>query len=62
VKAPQGRELVTQMYVAGETLNARDGVYAGIRDPRQREAVTVALAPADGVESGALIGAFDIVL
>jgi protocatechuate 3,4-dioxygenase beta subunit len=62
VKAPQGRELVTQMYVAGETLNAPDGVYAGIRDPRQREAVTVALAPADGVESGALIGAFDIVL
>lgn len=62
VKAPQGRELVTQMYVAGEPLNGRDGVYAGIRDPRQREAVTVALAPGNGVESGALVGTFDIVL
>jgi len=62
VKAPQGRELVTQMYVAGEPLNARDGVYAGIRDPRQREAVTVALAPGNGIENGALVGTFDIVL
>ena len=62
VKAPQGRELVTQMYVAGEPLNGRDGVYAGIRDPRQREAVTVALAPGNGVENGALVGTFDIVL
>jgi len=50
------------MYVAGEALNARDAVYAGIRDPRQREAVTVALAAADGLETGALIATFDIVL
>ena len=62
VSAPQRRELVTQMYVAGEALNARDGVYAGIRDPRQREAVTVALAPGNGIENGALVGTFDIVL
>jgi protocatechuate 3,4-dioxygenase beta subunit len=62
VSAPQRPELVTQMYVAGEGLNARDGVYAGLRDPRQREAVTVALTSGNGIENGALVGTFDIVL
>src|SRR5215217_6514819 len=62
VRTSSGRQLVTQMYVAGEPLNARDGLYASIRDPRQREAVTVALAPGNGVENGALVGTFDIVL
>ena len=61
VTAP-GRELVTQMYVAGEPLNARDGLYASLRDPRQRGAVTVRLDPANGIETGALAGTFDIVL
>src|SRR3954447_3325439 len=62
VRTPSGHQLVTQMYVAGEPLNAGDGLYASIRDPRQREAVTVALAPANGIEPGALGGNFDIVL
>ena len=62
VRTPSGRQLVTQMYVAGEPLNTGDGLYASIRDPRQREAVTVALAPANGIEPGALGGNFDIVL
>ncbi len=54
--------LVTQMYVAGEPLNARDGLYASLRDRRQRDAVTVRLVPANGIEAGALAGAFDIVM
>jgi protocatechuate 3,4-dioxygenase, beta subunit len=62
VTAPGGRELVTQMYVAGEPLNERDGLYRTIRDPRQRAAVTVRLDPANGREPGALAGTFDIVL
>lgn len=57
----QGR-LVTQMYVAGEPLNARDGVLAGIRDPRARESVIVAFRPIPQVEEGALGAQFDIVL
>jgi protocatechuate 3,4-dioxygenase, beta subunit len=62
VTAPGRGELVTQMYVAGEPLNDRDGLYRSIRDARQREAVTVRLEPANGVEPGALAGTFDIVL
>ncbi|HEX8166780.1 MAG TPA: protocatechuate 3,4-dioxygenase [Beijerinckiaceae bacterium] len=62
VKAPGRRELVTQMYVAGEPLNERDGLYRSIRDPRQRAAVTVRLEPANGIEDGALAGSFDLVL
>jgi protocatechuate 3,4-dioxygenase beta subunit len=62
VRAPGGRELVTQMYVAGEPLNERDGLYRSIRDPRQRAAVTVRLEEANGIEPGALAGSFDLVL
>jgi len=62
VATPGGATLTTQMYVAGEPLNARDFLYAHIRDPAQRAAVTVALEPAPRIESGALLGTFDIVL
>ncbi len=62
VEAPGRRELVTQMYVAGEPLNERDSLYRQIRDLRQRAAVTVRLEPANGIEAGALAGRFDITL
>ncbi len=62
VTAPGRRELVTQMYVAGEAQNERDFLYRSLRDARAREAVTVRLEPANGVEAGALAGTFDIVL
>jgi protocatechuate 3,4-dioxygenase beta subunit len=62
IDVPDGRTLTTQMYVAGEAGNDRDGVLRSIRDPRQRQQVVVALAPADGLERGALAGTFDIVL
>jgi protocatechuate 3,4-dioxygenase beta subunit len=62
VSAPGRSPLVTQMYVAGEPLNARDGLYASIADPRRRAALTVALEPAGGIEEGALAGVFDVVL
>jgi len=50
------------MYVAGEALNQSDSLYVSIRDRRQREAVTIALVPAEGIEVGALAGEFTIVL
>ena len=62
VTTPDRRELVTQMYVAGEPLNERDGLYRSIRDARGRAAVTVRLEEAGGIELGALAGTFDIVL
>jgi protocatechuate 3,4-dioxygenase beta subunit len=54
-------DLTTQMYVADEPQNARDGLYRSIPE-RQRDAVTVRLEPANGIEAGALAGQFDIVL
>jgi protocatechuate 3,4-dioxygenase, beta subunit len=62
VAAPGARRLVTQMYVAGEPLNERDGVLASIRDPAARARVVVPLVPAPQIETGALAGSFDIVL
>jgi protocatechuate 3,4-dioxygenase, beta subunit len=62
IDIPDGRTLTTQMYVAGEPGNDRDGVLRSIRDARQRQQVVVALVPAEGLESGALVGTFDIVL
>jgi protocatechuate 3,4-dioxygenase beta subunit len=54
----RGLRFVTQMYVAGEPLNARDGLLQSVRDRAARESLIVPLAPA----SGELSGAFDIVL
>ena len=62
VHAPGAGRLTTQMYVAGEAQNARDGVLRAIRDARARESVIVALLAAAEIEPGALKGSFDIVL
>lgn len=57
-----GRELLTtQMYVAGEASNARDGLYRRL-DADERDRVTVELRPAPEVEGGALAGVFEIVV
>jgi protocatechuate 3,4-dioxygenase, beta subunit len=57
-----GRMLTSQFYIAGDPSNERDGVFRGIRDPRQRELVEMKLAPAAGIESGALATSMDIVI
>lgn len=57
----QGR-LVTQMYIEGEPLNARDGVLNRIRDPQARRSVIVSLASGQVSEPGALHGRFDIIV
>jgi protocatechuate 3,4-dioxygenase beta subunit len=62
ITAPGRAPLITQMYVAGETQNERDGILNAISDKRQRDAVIVALQPGDGLEPSALLGTFDIVL
>jgi protocatechuate 3,4-dioxygenase beta subunit len=56
------RVLTTQLYVKGEPGNDRDGVYRGIRDPAQRESVTIEFKPLAESKSGDLAANFDIVL
>lgn len=62
IVAPGHAPLITQMYVAGEPLNQRDGILNRIRDPRQRDSVIVKLQPGERLEEQALVGTFDIVL
>jgi protocatechuate 3,4-dioxygenase beta subunit len=62
IAAPGRERLITQMYVAGEAQNERDGILNGIRDARQRASVIVKLEAADRLEAGALAGTFDVVL
>lgn len=62
VAAPGRETLVTQLYVAGEPLNARDGLFASLRDPVLRDAVLLRLEPADRLEPGALLAVRDVVL
>lgn len=62
VWAPDGTQLVTQVYVAGEAANERDMLYTAIRDPRRRESVTARFEPVDRIEPGALAAEFDLVL
>jgi protocatechuate 3,4-dioxygenase beta subunit len=57
-----GRTLTSQFYVAGDAGNERDGVFRGIRDPRQRELVLMKLVPAPAIEAGALATSMDIVV
>ena len=61
VRAPGAEPLVTQMYVAGEPGNVRDGLLNGIPDPRARASLIVDLRPLAG-SVGELSGVFDVVL
>ncbi len=59
----KGREKwTTQCYIKGEASNERDGVWRGIRDEKQREAVTVDFAPLKDTKAGELTARFDIVM
>jgi len=62
VHRPGGGRFVTQMYVAGEPLNERDGLLNSIGNPLARQSVTIALIAADDLEPGAVKGTFDLVL
>jgi protocatechuate 3,4-dioxygenase beta subunit len=62
VTAPGLPPFTTQMYVAGEPLNERDGLLQGVRDPAARARLIVPLRPAPEVAPNALAASFDIVL
>lgn len=62
VKIKGRKELVTQCYIKGDPRNEKDGVWRAIKDPRQREAVSVAFDPLAGSKVGELAARFDVVL
>ena len=53
-------ELVTQLYIAGHTLNERDFIYR--RAASRGGTIVAKLRPAPSIEKGALLAPFDIVL
>jgi len=62
VKVKGRDKFTTQCYIKGEKQNARDGVYMGIRDAKQRESVAVEFAPLQDSKIGELAAKFDIVM
>jgi protocatechuate 3,4-dioxygenase beta subunit len=59
----KGREKwTTQCYVKGHSGNEKDGIYKGIKDDKQRAAVTIDFAPMSGSKVGELAARFDIVM
>ena len=58
-----GGLLTSQFYIAGEPQNDRDGVFRrAAQSALQRERIEMRLAPAPGVEAGALATSMDIVV
>lgn len=62
VKVKGRKELVTQCYIKGDPRNEKDGLWRGIKDPRQRDAVSVAFDSLKGSKAGELAARFDVVL
>jgi protocatechuate 3,4-dioxygenase beta subunit len=52
----------TQLYIKGHAGNEKDGIWKGLKDEKQRDAVTVDFAPMSGVKAGELAAKFDIVM
>ena len=62
VKVKGQDKLTTQCYVKGHPGNERDGIWASVTDPKQREAITVAFDPIKESKIGELGARFDMVL
>ena len=63
ISDPRYPRFVTQMYVAGNPLNARDALLNGISDPSERARLVVPLQPpSPELELDSALATFDIVL
>lgn len=62
VKSRGREQFTTQCYIKGHTGNERDGIWRGLRDPKQRDAVTVDFTPLPNSRIGEVAAKFDIVL
>jgi protocatechuate 3,4-dioxygenase, beta subunit len=56
------RALTTQLYVNGEPLNEKDGIFRNVRNPRDREALLVEFKPIPQSKLGEVAARFDIVI
>ena len=54
--------LTTQCYIKGHAGNERDGIWRSLKDPKQREAVTIDFAPVKESKVGELAARFEMVL
>ena len=58
-----GKELLTtQCYIKGYPGNPKDGIWRGIRDEKQRAAVSIPFVPIKESKIGELAANFDVVL
>jgi len=62
VEVPKRHKFVTQMYVEGEPLNAKDRLLNAVKDPKARASITVPFLPLPNTRIGELGAKFDIVL
>jgi protocatechuate 3,4-dioxygenase, beta subunit len=62
IKMKGQEKWTTQCYIKGEPDNEKDGIYKGIKDARQRAAVTVDFSPIPGSKAGELAAKFDLVM
>jgi len=58
-----GKELLTtQCYIKGHPGNEKDGIWKGIKDEKQRNAVSIDFNPLKGAKAGELAAKFDVIL
>ena len=58
-----GKELLTtQCYIKGHEGNAKDGIWKGLKEGKERDSVTVDFAPLPGARAGELVAKFDLVI
>ena len=56
------RALTTQLYIQGEPLNQRDGIYRNVADPKLQSLLTAEFAPLQGSRISELTCNWDIVI
>ncbi|MEM7172953.1 MAG: intradiol ring-cleavage dioxygenase [Pseudomonadota bacterium] len=62
VTPPGERPFISQIYVKGEPLNRRDGLFRRLANDQARDALSVDFLPAPEIEPGALKARFDITM
>jgi len=62
IKMKGKKELITQCYIKGHPGNEKDGVWKNIKDPKERDSVTISFTPLKGSRIGELAARFDVVM